>query len=138
MSRTFSPGKSELFWCLNCNLPLLSEKCSICNSSAWAIQLSPPHDVRLCSTAGRELLTELFYQNYGYSSFLDERIILLNKIAGIDRRDQVILDGHHIATIWFDITTGTHKLDLETSGASILCQRAEKNVVICIDSLLRG
>jgi phosphoadenosine phosphosulfate reductase len=138
MSRTFSPGKSELFWCQNCNLPLLSEKCSICNSSALEIQLSPPHDVRLCSTAGRELIRELFYQNYGYSSFLDERIILLNKIAGIDRRDQVILDGHHIATIWFDITTGTHKLDLEIAGASILCQWAEKNVVICIDSLLRG
>ena len=77
----------------------------------------------------RELLRELFQQNYGYADFLDGRIILLNKIAGIDRRDQVILDGSHIATLWFDITTASHKLDLETAGASLLSRNAKKNIV---------
>jgi phosphoadenosine phosphosulfate reductase len=137
-SRTFSPGKSELFWCQKCNLPLLSARCSICNSPGTLVPLSPPGDVRLCSKATRELLQELFNQNYGYSDFLDGRIILLNKIAGIDRRDQVILDGCHIATLWFDVTTASHKLDLETAGASLLSRNAKKNIVNCHDSILKG
>ena len=137
-SRTFSPGTSELFWCKKCNLPLLSANCSLCNSPGFRVPISPPGDVRLCSREGRELLRELFEGNYGYADFLDGRIILLNKIAGVDRRDQVILDGSHIATLWFDITTSCHKLDLETAGASLLSRHAKKNIVICHDSLLKG
>ncbi len=100
--------------------------------------LSPPGDIRLCSRAGKELLAELFAQNYCYADFLDGRIILLNKIAGMDRRDQVILEGRHIATLWFDITTSSHKLDLETAGAALLSRKAKKNIVVCQDSILKG
>jgi phosphoadenosine phosphosulfate reductase len=63
---------------------------------------------------------------------------LLNKIAGVDRRDQVILEGRHIATLWFDVTAGCHKLDLETPGAALLTRMAKKNLVICDDSILKG
>jgi len=138
-SKTFSPGKSELFWCENCSLPLISEKCSTCNSFGRKIELAPPGDIRLSSRAARKLLSDLFTQNYGYANFLEGRIILLNKIAGLDRRDQVILEGRHIATLWFDVTAGCHKLDLETSGAALLSRRAaKKGLVICDDSILSG
>ncbi len=138
IGKSFSPGKSELFWCQNCNSPLLSERCYSCKSTGRQIRLSPPADVRLCSAAGRELLESLFSQNYGYAEFLKGRIILLNKIAGIDRRDQVILDGYHIATLWFDITTATYRLDLEPGGAALLAEKAKKGVVVCRDKLLKG
>jgi len=137
-ARTFAPGQSEIFWCQACNVPLLSEKCSICANPGQRIDLSPPADVRLCSIAGRELLRELFKASFGYADLLEGRIILLNKIAGLDRRDQVILDGYHIATLWFDITTGTYKLDLELAGAVLLAGKAEEKVVVCKDSLMRG
>ena len=137
-SKTFSPGKSELFWCENCSIPLLSEKCSTCNSFGRKIELSPPGDIRLSSRAARKLLSDLFTQNYGCADFLEGRIILLNKIAGLDRRDQVILEGRHIATLWFDVTAGCHKLDLETSGAALLSSRAKKSLVVCDDSILKG
>lgn len=136
-SRTFSPGKSDIFWCHKCNLPLLSERC-ICGSLGERIRLSPPADIRLCSSSGRDLLKGLFEKDFGFSDFLEGRIVLLNKIAGIDRRDQVIVDGHHIATLWFDLTTGSYKLDLEPAGSALLAARAKKNVVVCSDSLLRG
>lgn len=135
--RTFSPGKTEIFWCPSCNVPLLSEICA-CGSPGRRVYLSPPADVRLCSSAGRKLLKDLFLQEFGYADFLDGRIILFNKIAGIDRRDQVFLDGHHIATLWFDITAGSYRLDLEPAGASLLSKSASKNVVICTETLLRG
>jgi len=136
--RSFSPGTSELFWCNKCNLPLLSEHCSICHSSGERIPLSPPGDVRLCSRRGAELLRELFMENWGAADFLDDRLILFNKIAGIDRRDQVILEGRHIATLWFDITVDQHRLDLEVAGASLLKERAKKNLVVCHETLLKG
>lgn len=137
-SRTFAPGSSDIFWCQTCNVPLLSERCSICGGLGRVIHLSPPADVRLCSSSCRELLKELFTCSYGHADFLDERIILLNKIAGIDRRDQVILDGYQIATLWFDITSGSYKLDLELPGASLLAPKATKNVIACRESLLNG
>jgi len=137
-SRTFAPGESDIFWCQTCNVPLLSERCSTCGGSGKVIHLSPPADVRLCSSSCRELLKELFESSYGYADFLDDRIILLNKIAGIDRRDQVILDGFHIATLWFDITSNAYKLDLELLGAALIASKAVKNVVACRESLLKG
>jgi len=136
--KTFSPGKSELFWCENCSTPLLTERCSTCDSSGRKIELAPPGDIRLCSRAAKDLLSLLFTQNYGNAQFLEGRIILLNKIAGLDRRDQVILEGRHIATLWFDVAAGCHKLDLETAGAALLSESAEKGLVVCDDSILRG
>jgi phosphoadenosine phosphosulfate reductase len=136
--RSFSPGTSELFWCRKCNLPLLSEDCSLCHRSGFRIPLSPPGDVRLCSRRGKDLLRELFLQNWGAADFLDDRLILLNKIAGMDRRDQVILEGRHIATLWFDITLDQHRLDLEIAGAALLKERAKKNLVVCHDYILKG
>lgn len=136
--KTFDPGGNEIFWCETCNVPLLSIKCSICGNSGKHIYLSPPSDVRLCSSSGRDLLKEMFTKSYGQADFLDNRPILLNKIAGIDRRDQIFIDGHHIATLWFDITTGSFRLDLELAGAIMLADIASKNVVTCSEELLSG
>lgn len=121
-------------------VPLLSERCA-CGSPGTRISISPPADIRFCSIAGRDLLKELFLRYFGYADFLEGRVILLNKIAGIDRRDQIFLEGHHIATLWFDITTGSYRLDIETPGAALLAQiqkNTSKNVVTCSEALLRG
>lgn len=137
-SKTFSPGKSELFWCDRCSLPLISEKCSACNQSGRKIDLAPPGDVRLCSERAREILARLFAEKYGRADFLKDRIILLNKIAGLDRRDQVFLEGRHIATLWFDVVGECFKLDLEPSGAALLTDRAKTGLVVCDDAILKG
>jgi phosphoadenosine phosphosulfate reductase len=137
--RTFTPGaENHIFWCRTCNLPLLSEMCNTCGGSGEVIELSPPADIRLCSEAGRDLLKDLFSKGYGYSDFLDMRIVLLNKIAGADRRDQVFINGRHVATLWFDVGKGVHKLDLESAGAALLTDRAKNNVVVCNPAALKG
>lgn len=137
-SKTFAPGKSEIFWCEVCNLPLISQNCSTCNSPGRRIDLAPPGDIRLCSSGARDLLRRLFTESYGCADFLDDRIILLNKIAGLDRRDQVIIEGQHIATLWFDVSAGLHKLDLEPMGAALLSSRATRGLFVCSDSILHG
>jgi predicted RNA-binding protein with PUA domain len=52
---------------------------------------------------------------------------LLNKIAGLDRRDQVILGGRHIATLWFDVCRLTSWI--RDCRRSLLQQR--KRMVVC-------
>jgi len=136
--KTFSPGKSELFWCDRCSLPLVGSECSTCGQPGRRMELAPPGDIRLCSQAARSLLAELFQESFGYAGFLQDRIILLNKIAGLDRRDQVILEGRHIATLWFDVVAGRHRLDIEPAGAALLSEKAEKGLVVCDDSILKG
>jgi len=138
MPKTFTPAKSELFWCDSCSLPLISSQCSACGQPGRRMKLAPPGDIRLSSRAARDLLAELFLEDFGYSGFLQDRIILLNKIAGLDRRDQVILEGRHIATLWFDVTAGRHRLDIEPEGAALLLERAERRLVVCDSSLLKG
>jgi phosphoadenosine phosphosulfate reductase len=138
MPGTFSPGKSELFWCDQCHLPLLSHECSACKSPGRKIELSPPGDIRLCSKRGREILSGLFAEIYGCSDLLEDRIILLNKIAGQDRRDQVILDGRHIANLWFDVPAQSFRLDLESWGAALLASRTNKGLVIGDEKALKG
>ena len=83
-------------------------------------------------------MRDIFELDFGFSDFLEGRIVLLNKIAGIDRRDQIILDGHHIATLWFDVPTRSYRLDLEPTGAALLAPKVKRNVVVCSDSLLEG
>lgn len=136
-TRTFSPGRSDIFWCPSCMVPLLSERCA-CGCIGTHISISPPADVRICSVRGLERLNGLFLRDFGCADFLEGRIVLLNKIAGIDRRDQVFLEGHHIATLSFDITTEAYRLDIEVAGAAMLAKRAIKNVVVCSESLLKG
>jgi phosphoadenosine phosphosulfate reductase len=135
---TFAPGKIEIFWCEACNLPLLSGVCSTCNGSGTRIELSPPGDVRMASEGGAKLLSSLFGRYFGCHDAVKDRIILFNKIAGIDRRDQVILDGHHIATIWFDIISHDYRLDLEVAGAVLLSAAAERNLIVVNEAFLKG
>ncbi|MGV8175052.1 MAG: phosphoadenosine phosphosulfate reductase family protein [Methanothrix sp.] len=138
MFNTFSPGKSEIFWCDRCALPLISNECSSCGGSVRKIDLTPPGDIRICSESGRKLLCRLFIEGYGCADFLENRVILLNKIAGMDRRDQVIFEAKHIATLWFDVPTGSYRLDLEAIGAALLASRAKKGLVVCDESKLKG
>jgi len=136
--KTFNPGKSELFWCDECNLPLISSQCATCGQTGRRMELAPPGDIRLSSQAARDRLYNLFMEGFGYAGFLDEKMILLNKIAGLDRRDQVIMDGRHIATLWFDVAASRHRLDLEPVGAALLSEKAEKGLIVCDDAILKG
>jgi len=136
--KTFSPGKSELFWCDRCSLPLIGSECSTCGQAGRRMELAPPGDIRLCSQRARGLLADLFLESFGYAGFLQDRIILLNKIAGLDRRDQVIIEGRHIATLWFDVAAGGHRLDIEPAGASLLTEKAKKGLVVCDGAILKG
>jgi len=128
---TFSIGPEFIFWCDADNLPLLSEKCAICGKLVRRVEISPPGDIRFASPKAIEILKELFTAQFGAESakIFEGKIILLNKIAGYDRTDEVYIDGRLLAVLWFDPETLAHKLDLKLDGARMLRAIGVKSAV---------
>ena len=131
MGYTFSIGPEFIFWCDADNLPLLSEKCAICGKLVRRVEISPPGDIRFASPKAIEILKELFTAQFGAESakIFEGKIILLNKIAGYDRTDEVYIDGRLLAVLWFDPETLAHKLDLKLDGARMLRAIGVKSAV---------
>jgi phosphoadenosine phosphosulfate reductase len=125
----FKPGKgASIHWCPGCNLPLISIECALCNSTGQRIDLGPPGDVRFCSPYERGILHDILTARYGIDP-LGERIVLLNKIGGEDKTDQVIVDGLVFGILRFDLKTLDWQFDLSMDGAALMAQYTKHRTV---------
>ena len=91
-------GKINLYWCKTHNLPLLKAKiCPVCNNEAEQIKLTPPGDIRPAFEKElnriRNLIDEIYGDGVGLLLFPMNKIILINKVPGIDLSSEVIVDG---------------------------------------------
>ncbi|MCD1295159.1 1,4-alpha-glucan branching protein [Methanocella sp. CWC-04] len=127
--RPFENALDHIFWCDGCNVPLISENCDTCKGTGRKVLLSPPGDVRFCSPYERELIRDLFTGTYGCDP-VKGRLILLNKIPGDDKTDEVIIDGHTIAVVSYDLKDSCYKLDLRLEGAKILMPLTNAKTVV--------
>jgi phosphoadenosine phosphosulfate reductase len=116
---SFELEESHLFWCLKCNLPLLEEQCGICREKGPKVDLSLPGDVRFASPHEKNLINELIFQSFGENP-IAEKLILLNKIPGEDKTDEIIVDGLHFGILRFDMKDLAFKFDLMVEGACAL------------------
>lgn len=101
-------GKNLLFWCKNCNIPILEESiCSICNSSTKKVSISAPYDVRPAFKRDIDLIRTIidnqFGQGLGRKIIEEDKIILLNRVPYFDRMDEIIQDGQIIGTLKYNI-----------------------------------
>jgi phosphoadenosine phosphosulfate reductase len=100
-------GKISLFWCDQCNLPLLdNHKCDICKNEGRKVSISPPGDVRPAFWKDFVLLQQTvniqFGEDVGTILFSENNIVLLNRIGGLDRTDEVIVNGKVIGLFLFN------------------------------------
>ncbi len=91
-------GKSTINWCDKCNLPLL-ESCDLCGSQGRKIQLTPPGDLRVAWEGDVERILKLA-KEFGLTK-IDSQIYL-NRISGLDRNDEIYIDGHCVGILSFD------------------------------------
>ncbi|MDR0768194.1 MAG: phosphoadenosine phosphosulfate reductase family protein [Methanosarcinales archaeon] len=91
-----------IFWCRECNVPLIGEKCGLCNSTGDKITLSQPADVRFAQGYDYELIEKHLLKLFSCNP-LAGRILLLNKIPGVDQTMEIIADGRVIGTLRFDL-----------------------------------
>ncbi|HEY3273604.1 MAG TPA: phosphoadenosine phosphosulfate reductase family protein [Methanocella sp.] len=126
--KPFEQALDHIFWCDQCNVPLVSGKCVACGNEGRVVPLSPPGDVRPCSPFERGILHRLLTDNYGADP-IGERVVLLNKIPGDDKNDEVIVDGMTLFVMYYDLIDASYKLDLRPDGAKILIPHATKKIV---------
>lgn len=92
------------------------------------MSLGHPGDVRFCSPYERDVLSDLLLNDYNCSPFWD-RIILMNKVPGDDRNDEVIVDGYRVGFLYFDLLKNDYGFEPTPEGAAILSNFTSKKSV---------
>ena len=99
--------RGGIYWCLNCNSPLLGKKCEKCGERGEFIQLSRAADARPAFESDISLIEALLRREYGNGIVsalnLKNQLILLNRLPYLDKAYEVILGGKILAHIFFDI-----------------------------------
>jgi phosphoadenosine phosphosulfate reductase len=118
-----------IFWCSACNVPLIDPKCCTCTQEGSRLNLSQPADIRFCSPYEREILHDKLINSYSCDP-IEGRIVLLNKIPGDDKTDEVIVDGLFFGILRFDLSTMDYVFDIQLEGAKILLDHTKDKTVI--------
>ncbi|MDR0524162.1 MAG: phosphoadenosine phosphosulfate reductase family protein [Candidatus Methanoplasma sp.] len=122
-------GKETLLWCDSCGTLLLGGSCSRCGSGGRAFEINSPGDIRPCMGDGEALVRGLFEDAFGTSSFIDGRMVFLNKLPGEDRADEIVAHGEVVGALRFDLRDSRMRLDLRQAGAEMIAGSATKGVV---------
>jgi phosphoadenosine phosphosulfate reductase len=100
------PIRAPLFWCSNCNVPLLDAGiCSVCDQRGEELRLYPPADVRPAFENDLKFIRSVIRSQYGGSSeevIPLNKVVLLNKTPAIDHLDDIVVDGHSVGSIGYD------------------------------------
>ncbi|AKB81393.1 PUA-PAPS reductase like fusion [Methanosarcina barkeri 3] len=123
-SQRFEYEDDQIFWCEKCNLPLIGEECGRCGSRGKVLKLSQPADVRFCSPYEREVLDRQLYSAFGCNP-LGKRLILLNKIPGEDKTDEVLVDGFIFGILRFELSKMDYSFEPSLKGAKILLKHTQ-------------
>lgn len=117
--RTNTWEHSNIFWCRECNVPLLDKECGLCRQEGFKIQLSQPGDLRFSSQHERNIIDDLLLKSFGENP-LAGKLVLLNKIPGEDKTDEMLVDGLRFGILRFDMKELDFRLDLMIEGAGAL------------------
>ncbi|RLF92043.1 hypothetical protein DRN82_00905 [Thermococci archaeon] len=124
-------GRFWIYWCEKCNVPLISDKCSVHGEKGvFRIDLTPPGDVRFAFKRDIELIGEIFMRHYGVDlrEILEDKIVLLNKIPSEDDAYEIIFDGFIFGLIIFDPIKLEWRPALKLEGAKLLWEKFGKKM----------
>ncbi len=101
MSKPVYLGKIRFRWCNNCNVPVLGDTCGRCGSTTINVNITPPGEFRL------PLKNDWKFLDLAFSDILEKKFsdlfsryaIVLNRIPGEDRTEEIILGGRVVATV---------------------------------------
>ncbi len=124
----FEYEDDNIYWCRKCNLPLIGEECGRCGSKGEIIRLSQPADVRFCSPYERKVLDKQLCSAFGCNP-LGNRLILLNKIPGEDKTDEVLVDGFVFGILRFELSKMDYIFEPSLQGAKVLLKHTEGSKV---------
>jgi cysteine desulfurase / selenocysteine lyase len=120
------PVKKVLYWCEECNVPLVAKTCS-CKKEGKRIELLQPYDVRPALAVDAALIKRLMNDRFGNVPL--QKILLLNKTGGADRADLVIMNGERLGWLTFDPVIRLYSLDISPEALPFLIGHTTKGIV---------
>ncbi|MDD1684553.1 MAG: aminotransferase class V-fold PLP-dependent enzyme [Methanoregula sp.] len=120
------PVKKVLYWCEECNVPLIAKTCE-CRHEGKKIELLQPYDVRPALSADAALIKRLVLERFGNVPL--NRILLLNKTGGADRADLVIMNGERFGFLTFDPVNRSFSFDIAPESLPFLIGHATRGIV---------
>jgi 3'-phosphoadenosine 5'-phosphosulfate sulfotransferase (PAPS reductase)/FAD synthetase len=118
--------KKTLYWCRQCNLPLIGRTCR-CGAEGVEIPLLKPYDLRPALGHDMDLLASLLLERYGISRL--PQIVLFNKIGGVDRTENIIANGVVFGRLAFDPVSESYALDLSQEALRSILPFITKGIV---------
>ena len=118
--------KKILYWCDNCNVPLIGRTCA-CGAKSREIPLLQPYDVRPALAADMALIRGLLAAQFGDIPL--PGVVLLNKTGGTDRADLVIVHGDRFGWLMFDPVTRQFSLDIAPEALPYILPHATRGIV---------
>lgn len=95
-----------VYWCLNCNVPLISEYCSLCKGKGVEVRLFRPEDPRPALNHDLDVLRDAVESEFGAGAFkriAGDGVILLNRAPYADVGYEVVGDGYLLGSLFYDI-----------------------------------
>lgn len=129
------PFRKSLFWCPDCNVPLVASTCG-CGKSGYEIPLTRPHDVRPALEHDRNIITEYLNARFGIETL--PHILLLNKSGGIDRTDTIIANGVQFGRLTFDPLLREYTIELTPDALPFVIAEVSKGIVDITDEIAEG
>ncbi len=120
------PVKKVLYWCEDCNVPLIAKSCA-CGKDGKKIALLQPYDVRPALSADHDLIVRLLRERFGNVPVA--QILLLNKSGGTDRAEVVIMNGERLGWLTFDPVSRRFSIDPAPEALPFLLPHATKGII---------
>ncbi|MBN1166442.1 MAG: phosphoadenosine phosphosulfate reductase family protein [Methanospirillaceae archaeon] len=120
------PVKKTLYWCDQCDIPLLGKLCG-CGATGRSVPLLQPYDLRPVLTADGDCLTSLVRERFGDVPL--PQVMLLNKTGGLDRNDLVIIHGERFGWFSFDPADRRYTFDISPDALPFVVPYATKGIV---------
>ena len=102
--------KAHIYWCPNCNVPLLKNYCAKCGGVGVKVLISSPGDCRFAFREDIKHIRLALLNETGENSFEKivgaGKIVVLNKVRYIDFMCEVIVDGMRLGKVYYDPLLG--------------------------------
>ncbi|HID80683.1 MAG TPA: 4Fe-4S dicluster domain-containing protein [Ignisphaera sp.] len=115
------PIVKKVYWCENCNMPVLASKCPKCGGEVYRLPLSDPGDARPAFERDYKALRAAYIYEFGtekgLETLLGKSVLLLNKAPYVDEMREVVSDGVQIGRLYFEPLLRRWRFRLSKAGA---------------------
>lgn len=134
--------KIRFYWCDSCNVPRIdATACSVCGTMAREVKLSPPgdpypamdgHIVKII-----DALDTQYGEGIGKHVLPSDRIVVINKVPSLDAMFEVVIDGHLIGRLRFEIPEQQYRFLPSLEGGRRIGAMSRQKWVSCHAGILK-